>query len=173
MKKTLFLLLLLCNIVCLGQAKKLDTAGLANATRIPSITNPKQNDSVSSFTQSQVDTINQIKVRYTKFAYAYRINLYNWQLTSSKYIFMVVAIIVLIGLYLSYLQFKASTKHITSTLNKQEVTKSDDQLSANKFEISKDGIKIDSAVIGLIILAISIVFFFLYLKFVFPINGNL
>jgi hypothetical protein len=30
------------------------------------------------------------------------------------------------------------------------------------FEVSKDGIKINSAVIGLIILAISIAFFFLY-----------
>jgi hypothetical protein len=41
---------------------------------------------------------------------------------------------------------------------------------STNFEISKDGIKINSAVIGLIILAMSIAFFFLYLEFVYPIH---
>jgi len=41
---------------------------------------------------------------------------------------------------------------------------------ATTFEVTKDGLKINSAVIGLIILVVSIVFFFLYLRFVYPIH---
>ncbi len=46
----------------------------------------------------------------------------------------------------------------------------DFQQPVNTFEVSKDGVKINSAVIGLIILVVSIVFFFLYLQFVYPIH---
>jgi Ca2+/H+ antiporter len=174
MKRSLLLLMLfLSYAACLAQGQEPDTTGLGNAISIPSITNSQQSDSVSSFTQRQVDSVNQIKVEYTKFAYAYRIKLYNWQLTSSKYIFAVVVIIVLIGLYLSYLQFNLSTKKVIKSIQKADEKFTESPAPTNKLEINKDGIKVDSAVIGLVILTISIVFFFLYLKFVFPINDAL
>jgi len=83
----------------------------------------------------------------------------------------------LIGLFLSYLQFKVSTAHVEHRLRitKEDTGSSLENLNegtpSTKFEISKDGIKIDSAVIGLVILVVSITFFFLYLRYVFPIQN--
>jgi hypothetical protein len=37
-------------------------------------------------------------------------------------------------------------------------------------ELGKDGLKINTAVIGLIILSLSLAFLFLYLKYVYPIS---
>jgi hypothetical protein len=105
--------------------------------------------------------------------------IYNWQLNSGKILFFVVVLIVLIGLYLSYLQFKASTAHLEYQRKAKASIKTTDKIAESeaatsnpitKFEISKDGIKIDSAVIGLVILVISIAFFFMYLRYVFPIQ---
>lgn len=116
---------------------------------------------------------------YHNYIFTQRMAIYNWQLNSGKILFFVVVLIVLIGLYLSYLQFKASTAHqeyqrkagasITTT-NKIEVSDAVTSDPITKFEITKDGIKIDSAVIGLVILAFSIAFFFMYLNYVFPIQ---
>jgi hypothetical protein len=182
MKLLFFLFLLFANIsvaFCEAQppSKKLDTTDFNQMVKLPSYSANQTTDSVSTLSARQIDTINQEKVTYTKFVYNYKTRLYNWQLLSSKIIFSVVAIIVLIGLYLSYLQFRVSTLHITGTTNKVKFKKEiESDLPAadhTKIEISKEGIKIDSAVIGLVILTLSIVFFFLYLKFVFPINDNL
>jgi len=114
------------------------------------------------------------EIKYHQYMFTQRMNIYNWQLTSAKVIFFVVCAIVVMGLILSYLQFKASN---TQTMFKlQQSTAGNTTISGNtetgntKLEISKEGIKIDSAVIGLIILVLSIVFFFLYLKYVFPIQ---
>lgn len=120
---------------------------------------------------------------YHKYMFTQRMAIYNWQLNSGKILFFVVVLIVLIGLFLSYLQFKASTAHqehqrkikatVTTTAPAAE-SDTDAPMPTNKLEISKDGIKIDSAVIGLVILVISIAFFFMYLRYVFPVQtpGN-
>ena len=175
MRYLLLLVLLTSCLVSFGQHKKIhvkiDTAGLGAAIGVPALTNPSGNDIVAAYTQRELDSVNQMKVAYTKFAYAYRMKLFEWQLSSSKIIFSVVVVIVLIGLYLSYLQFKLSEKQLLKPTDPKDTSTAKSQ-SATDLEINKDGIKIQSAVIGLIILVISIIFFFLYLKFVFPINGN-
>jgi len=116
---------------------------------------------------------------------------FDLQYIMSLVIFIVVIFIVLIGLFLSYKQFEFThemlrkhhdnkkaivsqgpdaTSKITNTSADQQ-TETDISLSgSNTFEISKDGIKINSAVIGLIILAMAIAFFFLYLEFVYPVH---
>ncbi|OCX54716.1 hypothetical protein BEL04_10860 [Mucilaginibacter sp. PPCGB 2223] len=58
----------------------------------------------------------------------------------------------------------------STTKVKVEPAGDDIPQTATTFEVSKDGLKINSAVIGLIILVVSIVFFFLYLRFVYPIH---
>lgn len=132
-----------------------------------------------------------LKIEEDRYGIKHGQKVYDFQYYTSIIIFAVVIFIVLTGLYLSYKQFEfthemlrnqtdakkaiiiqgpdATTK-ITDDTTSQE-TKADISLSGSTtFELSKDGIKINSAVIGLIILAISIAFFFLYLEYVYPVH---
>lgn len=113
------------------------------------------------------------------------------QYIMSIVIFIMVILIVVAGLYLSYKQFEfthemlrkhhdtkkavisqgpGSTATITDATAAPQAETDIALTGSTNFEISKDGIKINSAVIGLIILAMSIAFFFLYLEFVYPIH---
>ncbi|SJZ46052.1 hypothetical protein [Sediminibacterium ginsengisoli] len=114
---------------------------------------------------------------YHQYMFTQRMAIHNWQLLSGKILFFIVTFIVLAGLFLSYLQFRASMGYTKQRLQaaKENANIAAGNLAENlppstKFEITKEGIKIDSAVIGLVILTISIVFFFLYLRYVFPIQ---
>ena len=164
----IFMIFVLLGSACFAQQKKLDTAGLSKEIKLPTLANSQKTEGVYSLTQRQADTVNHIKVEYTKFAYDYKMKVFHWQLLSSKIIFCVVTLVVFAGLYLSYLQFRMSARHFDK-VHEHHQRLTENAQTTTKFEISKAGIKIDSAVIGLIILVISIVFFFLYLKFVYPI----
>jgi hypothetical protein len=86
---------------------------------------------------------------------------FNLQYNLSIIIFIIVILLVLAGTYMSYLQFK---KGITNT-GETDTSESESELS-----ISKEGIKIRSSVIGLLILAISFAFFYSYLRYIYPIS---
>ena len=75
-------------------------------------------------------------------------------------------LIVLSGLAFAGIQFYISMKQM-SVRKKSE----DNQLgSGTNLELSASGIKVTSSVLGIIILAISIGFFYLYLAHVYPIK---
>lgn len=183
----LILLLILCVVAVNAQTNskptKEDSASFNSAMENAPNSLPL-NPFYTKSLEDKVDSTTRVdmlktEANYHKYMFTQRMAIYNWQLNSGKILFYVVVLIVLIGLYLSYLQFKASTAHMeyqrktkasittTDKIAESEAATSD---PITKFEISKDGIKIDSAVIGLIILVISIVFFFMYLRYVFPIQ---
>ncbi|NER80453.1 MAG: hypothetical protein F6K42_12925 [Leptolyngbya sp. SIO1D8] len=81
-----------------------------------------------------------------------------WHFMSSIIIFFVVLTIIGIGLYFSYLQFKLS------------VIQRKDKISPSTLKIGRDGFEISSSIIGLLILIISLAFFYLYLENVYPIR---
>ncbi len=83
---------------------------------------------------------------------------FDWQLFASKLIFIIVMLIVLSGLVLSYMHFYKSLKAPAGEVENTEL------------EMSTSGIKMNSSVIGLIILVLAIAFLYLYLIHVFPIN---
>lgn len=83
---------------------------------------------------------------------------FDWQLFASKLIFVIVMLIVLSGLILSYMHFYKSLKAPAGEVENTEL------------EMSTSGIKMNSSVIGLIILVLAIAFLYLYLIHVFPIN---
>lgn len=115
------------------------------------------------------DLPKEMLLKYREFAMKNVKQVFNWHYYSSIMIFILVVSIVVMGLYLSYRQFRLQewvTQHSDS--KKVPVVKSED--GSTTFEVGKDGIKINSAVIGLIILTISLAFFFLYLKYVYPIQ---
>ena len=119
------------------------------------------------------DTSEQ-QMRKAVFWYTFNQNrkVFQWQYISSILIFFLVVIIVLIGLYLSYLQFKMATKTLTlpPPAGKPDNSAGYVDMMKADLELGKDGIKINTAVIGLIILALSLAFLFLYLKYVYPIS---
>ena len=84
---------------------------------------------------------------------------YWWQYYSTIFIFVVVHAIVGIGVYLSWLHFKDATA---------EAPQGPDTVTT--VEASFQGLKISSRLVGLIILLISVGFFYLYLQFVYPIT---
>ncbi len=97
---------------------------------------------------------------------------FQWQYISSIIIFFIVIFIVLVGLYLSYLQFKIATKIFTTPQQIEKINEDANYIEIMKanLEFGKDGIKMNTAVIVLIILTLSLSFLFLYLKYVYPIS---
>ncbi|MEM6667419.1 MAG: hypothetical protein AAF638_13560 [Pseudomonadota bacterium] len=94
---------------------------------------------------------------YRVTGFAHRAEVFRWQLFSSRLIFVLVIAIVIAGLYFSWMQFHHGLK--TGDLDKET------SLEASV----ASGIKVSSPVLGVIILALSLGFFYLYLLHVYPI----
>jgi len=95
---------------------------------------------------------------------------FTWQFYSGIVIFAMVIIIVSVGLLLSYKQFQLTELQIKSRLKKANEQKPEMENNNINIEISKTGLKINTAVIGLALLFLSLVFFFLYIKYVYNIE---
>lgn len=113
--------------------------------------------------------------RYHENGYKHRRQVFEWQLLSSRIIFGLVVLIVAIGLYFSWLQFMSSDVVKPRSDEKdskdqkaepEEKGKSD----ATTFEFSLKHVKVTSPVLGVVILTISLAFFYLYLVYIFPIK---
>ncbi|MEL6588223.1 MAG: hypothetical protein AAFY65_00150 [Pseudomonadota bacterium] len=87
----------------------------------------------------------------------HRYDVFRWQHLSTQIIFGVVVLIVFVGLYFSWVQFKRGEATGAGT-------------GQTDFSAGKDGLKVSSPVLGVIILALSLVFFYLYLVYVYPIT---
>ena len=103
--------------------------------------------------------------------YEYRVNGYQhrqrvfaWQLLSSRIIFVMVILLVLVGIYFSWMQFRSALKGGSAFGERPHDT---------TFEASTTGFKLSSPVLGVIILALSLAFFYLYLLYVYPITDIL
>ena len=94
--------------------------------------------------------------------FEHRQSVFEWQLLSSKVIFVVVVLLVSAGVYFSWLQFQIEMKRKAS----------DDgyEGSTSTIEASSTGIKVSSPILGVIILVISLLFFYLYLVHVYRIE---
>ncbi len=101
---------------------------------------------------------------YMNTGYKHRARVFLWQLISSCIIFCVVILLVLCGVYFAWLQFKLALKQI------QARQKNATNILATEMSASPKEIKVSSPVLGVIILLISLLFFYLYLVHVYPIN---
>jgi hypothetical protein len=90
---------------------------------------------------------------YQARGFLHRSRVFNWQYYSSMVIFGIVHLLVLAGLGFSWMQFRRGWS---------------DGLES-EMELSAAGIKIRSSVLGVIILVVSLAFFYLYLVYVYPI----
>ena len=99
---------------------------------------------------------------YRSSGYRHRREVFEWQLFSSKVTFYIVILLVLCGIYFSWVQFNIAMKQAKEGKSGEgEIT----EVSA-----SAEGIKISSPVLGVIILTLSLLFFYLYLVHVYPIE---
>jgi len=117
---------------------------------------------------------------YQRNGYQYRMSVFQWQLWSSKVIFAVVIILVLTGIVFSGIQFRRSMKGTAVVVHRKgkhiEQTKDNPGLAAESavttFKAGPEGFEVSSSILGVIILVISIAFFYLYLTVVYPVHDS-
>lgn len=88
----------------------------------------------------------------------HRRRVFAWQLLSSRIIFLLVVSLVGAGIYFSWLQFRQGLKGDAGGDTRTTL------------EATPGSIKLSSPVLGVIILTLSLLFFYLYLVFVYPIE---
>jgi len=113
--------------------------------------------------------------QYRANGYEYRSRVFEWQLLSSRVIFIVVLALVSAGIYFAAVQFRVAMRAAMRPATAVESTTRPTQAAtlATTLEVSAKGIVVNSSVMGLIILALSLAFFYLYLVYVYPINDVL
>ena len=119
---------------------------------------------------------------YRADGYAYRSRVFEWQLLSSRAIFAIVLALVGAGMYFAAVQFRVAMQEASRRISKATTagaapvtadaaeTKS---TLATQIEVSAKGIIVNSSVLGVIILGLSLAFFYLYLVYVYPIHNVL
>ena len=132
-------------------------------------------------------------------SYQYEQKLYEWQFISSKIVFGMVILLVVCGMYFSWLQFRhimqdddpkekkrvskvttsathpsAPPEGATSAEGASGETPPDsgekEVSETYNIEASATGFKISTSMFGVAILAFSLIFFYLYLQFIYPIR---
>jgi hypothetical protein len=90
----------------------------------------------------------------------YRSRVFEWQLFSSRVIIATVIMLVGSGIVFAAIQFRAGLKRPRSAASDP----------ATQIDLSAGSVKVSSPVLGVIILVISLAFFYLYLVYVYPIS---
>jgi hypothetical protein len=137
------------------------------------------------------DAIRQIhsNAEYAIWANDFKQRTYEAQLIQTRIIFVLVLILVGAGLFFSWMQFQQSlnwNRHVKNNVRPvgplvgDKPAEHNDETPSNQdkdyepspetIKLGKDGVEIRSAYVGVIILALSMAFFFLYLKYVYPIS---
>jgi hypothetical protein len=117
---------------------------------------------------------------YTR-ALEHRRQIFQWQLLSSKIIFWAVLALVFAGIYFAAVQFHASLGRDVRAADQLANPEPEQAKVAptervvltpdmTELSASLEGIKVRSPILGVIILVISLAFFYLYLQFVYPIE---
>jgi hypothetical protein len=118
------------------------------------------------------------ELRYAMWQREHNRDAYSWQLTSTRIIFVMVILIVLFGLFLTWLQF---TRDLRRRPPRAQAKVSDAETTSvthpagvvSSLKISAAGVEVTSQIVGLLILAFSLGFFYLYVKEVYPMRPTL
>jgi len=122
-------------------------------------------------TRQKYLTAMQRYYEYRAAGYAYRSRLFEWQLLSSRAIFVVVLALVGAGMYFAAVQFRAAMVGARQQAVGNAPSDAGEATLATKLEVSAKGLVVNSSVLGVIILALSLAFFHLYLVYVYPIQN--
>ncbi len=103
---------------------------------------------------------------YYATALDHRRRAYEWNLISTRIIFFLVVLLVLSGLVFASIQFR-----LAILAARPEKGKSRDEL-ATTLEASLSGFKMKSSVLGVTMLGVSMLFFYAYIRWVYPVDGD-
>ena len=107
---------------------------------------------------------------YNNWALEHRKNVFAWQLNAGKVIFIVVLLLVLTGVFFSGIQFFIAMKQVTRRGKVSEASDvKEDEALLTTLKATLNGIEVSSSILGVIILMVSFLFFYLYLVYVYPI----
>jgi cation transport ATPase len=129
--------------------------------------------------------------RYNAFSREHAQRTFWQQYAMSWIIFVVVLVVVGVGLWFSWQQFRQGMAHAnalasiaaggrsgltvrktqTAASTDEEMQRADTSVAVTELELGPTGIKITSPVLGVVILGLSLGFFYLYLKYVYPITN--
>lgn len=169
-KKILFVLLLLFTAFFLGAETTPDQSILDIVNDVAE-EHQKKSDAMTgeqkSMTSAYWDEMTEemkkdvmlAAIEYDKFVYEHRKKAFDWNHFSTQVILIIVLVLVGCGILLSVVQFFIAFRN-SKTRTKEMNT---------EIELSKDKIVIRSSVIGVIILFLSLLFFYLYLTFSYPV----
>lgn len=124
-------------------------------------------DPYSGATQAACEEALRENYRYQANAFRHRKDVFDWSLTADRWMFAMVNLLVLCGLVFASIQFRLSLKQGSPAADGKEKAA---EPMATDMEISTTGIKVTSSVLGVIVLLISMAFFFLYARYVYPIQ---
>lgn len=130
----------------------------------PDVVFPEPPDSGASEETEQIyQEALQAYYAYRQAGYEHRLGVFEWQSLSTKVIFFVVLLLVLAGIYFAAIQFHAGLRRRDGA---EPAGPEETELSLSLREL-----KVRSPVLGVIILTISLAFFYLYLVHVYPIRN--
>ncbi len=109
-------------------------------------------DGSASCLNAYDNRIRQYRSEYDRWSLNHRARVLSWQHASGVVSFVVVMVIILAGVYMSYLEF----------------TKNRDAVTTLKF--GQTGVELSSPVIGIVVLLISLLFTTVYLEKVYPVR---
>lgn len=95
---------------------------------------------------------------YRQRGYEQRLEAFAWQAFSSRVIFFVVLVLVFSGIGFAAIQFTAGMR-----------VRGGAETLDTEFAVDVKGLRVRSPVLGVVVLAISLAFFYLYLVYVYPI----
>jgi hypothetical protein len=108
---------------------------------------------------------------YRANGYTYRSRVFEWQLLSSRLIFLIVVVLVGCGIYFAWIQFRSALLVSRRAEAAGAAAAAVPSPLATQLEVSAKGITLNSSVLGVIILGLSLAFFYLYLVYVYPIQN--
>ena len=159
--------LFFCNVVV---AKSPDSPNLD----LESLTN-----SATEQVENYSSNLEREQYEYEIWLIRYNKKIYEYQHTSSKVLLGISVIVLTCGLYFSYMQFKDRTKiRNIDVVNNNQNSENDEKLlekgddSKTSLKIGAAGIEISSSIIGLLILCVSLAFFYLYISNIYPIENS-
>jgi len=163
---------------CNGQKTQLQREAIQPKEKIAhsASTAPRTNiESLDTATNAHYQAALQAQYDYSSYSYKYAQRTFEWQYWTGQIIFWIVLALVASGLLFSAIQFYFGLRHPLPAPNldsqASENVEPKTAEASSEFEATLQGIKIKSSVLGLLILAMSMVFFFLYLKYVYTITN--
>lgn len=167
-----------------GQLMQSDCNGNLTSAAVPDDSGQQLSPALSKLTEQEKEA----QVEYWTYAYHNTRHVFEWNYISTILIFFIVVLLVLSGLGFAAWQLRYSMQlgskrmqimeaHAAALTaaaagsNTASAAIASEDTNDTTLKISATGLEVHSATLGVIILAFSMCFFYMYLKFVYPIQA--